>query len=219
MRTAGAFYADSSHQGGWFFYDALNLFPFNTQLLLMTRNALGDYSLNRTAAGAETYQLVLSLADLKRLIEVPTPPLPFQEEFGTAAGTPGYPAPAPGFPPFAGASQLTVPTGMPPKGIQITDCVVIYLVGVVALTSASLSLNRTVFANNVANSITNVPISSTALSLATQANPYVVRLPVTTPVFENTDLSDITLEFAFVMANTGTIRAYGLGLHASFNYD
>lgn len=218
MRTQGAFYADTAHQGGWVFYDATMLFPFSANLVL-TRNALGDYSFNRTAAGAETYQLVAPLADVKRLIEVSTAPLPFQEQFGTAAGGAGYPAGAPGVPPFTGATQLTPPTGAPAKGIKLRDCVAIYTVGVAALTAASLSLNRTVFANNVANAITNIPIDATALPLATQANPYVVVRAVTTPSFETADLSDAALELSITMQNTGTIRLYGLGFHFDFNFD
>lgn len=215
-------YCDTPHAGGWFIHDAFNLNTLSGQLLLLTRNALGDYSLNRTAAGAENYNVVFGFDDLKRLIEAVPPsagsPLPFQEQFGTAAGGPGFPATR-GFPPFAGASQLTPPTAWPPKGVQITDCTVIYQVGVAALTAASLSLNRTVFANNVANAVTNLPLGGSALSLPTQANPYVAVLPVTTPVFETADLSDLTLEFAFTMANTGTIRVYGLGMHLLFNYN
>ena len=218
-RTQGSLYSDTPHQGGFLFADALDLAPgFNANLVL-TRNALGDYSLNRTAAGAETYQIVASLRDMKRLIEVPTAPMPFQENFGTAAGGPGFPTSVPGVPPFTGATQLVPPTGFNAKGLRVKDVVVVYQVGVAALTAASLSLNRTVFANNVANAITNVAIAATALALNTQANPYVQILAVTTPVFETTDLSDLTLEFAITMANTGTLRIYGLGFHADFNFN
>lgn len=218
--TAGAFYADTAHTGGWYWHGAANLEPFATQLLLLTRNALADYSWNRTpAAGVENYNVVSSLDELKRLIEVPFKGMPFQEQFGTAAGTAGYPADAPGFPPYTGASQLTPPLNAPPKGVQITDVAVVYTVGVVNLTAASLSLNRTVFANNVAPAITNLPIAATALPLVVQANPYVAVRAVTAPAFEITDLSDVSCEFAFTMANTGTVRVYGIGFHCNFNYD
>lgn len=219
-RTQGYFNADTAHTGGWIFYGATSLAPFSANLVL-TRNALGDYSYNRTATGAETYQLVLQLDEIKRLIEVANTlnDLPFQNQFGTATGGTSYPAGAAGLPPFSGATQLVPPTGSPAKGIQITDCVGVYQVGVAALTAASLSLNRTVFANNVANAITNLPIAATALPLATQANPYVFTRAVTTPVFETTDLSDLSLELSVTMQNTGTIRLYGLGLHVNFNFN
>jgi hypothetical protein len=230
MRTQSAFFADTAHTGGWVVYDAFELSPLllagtQTANFVITRNALGDYSLNRTAGGAETYQAVQSVIDLKRLIESPSnspADLPFQAEFGTAAGTEGWPAGAPSLPPFTGATQLTVPTSDAPKGVQLTDVVVIYQVGVVNLTSATLTLQRTVFANNVANAITNVPISATALPLTSAGDatgPYVAVRAVTTPVFETVDLSDLTLEFQFTMANTGTMRVYALGYHCNFNFD
>lgn len=224
MITAGAFYAGTAHQGGLLYYAAPNLFggflgaTISTNLAL-TRNAQGDYSFNRTAAGAETYILPLNLCNLKRLIEVSTTGMPFQTQFGTAAGGAGFPASVAGFPPFTGTSQLTPPTGQAPKGIQILDVIAVYQVGVAALTAASLSLNRTVFANNVANAITNLPIAATALPLLTQANPYVVTRAVTTPAFEVADLADVNLELSVTLANTGTIRLYGLGCHVNFNYN
>jgi hypothetical protein len=219
MRTQGAFYADTAHTGGWYFVPAFDISQYSANLVL-TRNALGDYSLNRTAAGAETYYVTANLGLLKRLIEYPgLNNLPFQEQFGTAAGGAGYPANAPGLPPFTGATQLTPATTAPAKGCQVTDVAVVYQVGVVSLTSATLSLNRVAYANAAAKTITNVPISATALTLTSNANPYVAVRAVTTPTFETTDLSDLILEFSPVMANTGTLRVYGLGFHLNFNYD
>lgn len=221
MRTSGSFFADTPHTGGFTLYDAVELTSFNANLVL-TRNALGDYSLNRTAAGAETYHLVANLNGLtKRLSNVidGLGGMPFQEQFGTAAGTAGYPATAAGFPPFTGATQLAAPTAAPAKGVRVTSVLAIYQVGVVALTSASLSLNRTVFKNNVAPAVTNIPIAATALTLAAGVGPYVAPLAVTSPVFETTDLSDVSLDFSFGLANTGTIRIYGLGFYFDFNLD
>lgn len=224
MRTQGAFYADSDHQGGLIWFSALDLagaFLGSTISAnqVLTRNALGDYSFNRTAAGGEAYIFACPITDLKRLIESPNAPLPFQEQFGAAAGTAGYPASVAGMPPFTGASQLTPPTGMPAKGIKITDVVASYQVGVAALTAASFSLNRTVYVNNVANAVTNMPVSATALPTATQANPYTVVRAVTTPAYETTDNSQVVLELALTMQNLGTLRVNGMGVHVSFNFD
>lgn len=222
MRTQGAFYADTPHSGGFVWYDAVHLAPYSANLVL-TRNALGDYSLNRTAAGAETYTPGVGLALLKRLQVYPgVNGMPFQEQFGTAAGAAGYPAGAAGLPPFTGATQLTQPTTEPPKGIEIVDVVAVYSVGVANLTAASLALERTTFANNVALAKTAVAIDATALPLTSAGDatgPYVVTRAVTTPAFEVTDLSDIYLELSVTMANTGTIKIYGLGAHVQFNYD
>lgn len=221
MRTQGAFFADTAHNGGWLFMDAQEIGPNFSANLAYTRNALADYSLNRVSAGAETYNIVANLSSaLRKLTAYPgINGMPFQEQFGTAAGAAGYPAGAAGLPPFTGNTELTPPTAPTPKGIQITDVAAVYQVGVAALTSASLSLNRTTFSNNVANAIVNIPISATALSLGTQANPYVAVRAVTAPVFEVTDLSDVTLELAIVMQNTGTLRVYGLGFHVNYNFN
>lgn len=222
MRTQGCFYADTPHSGGFIFFGAQSIAPFSSNLVL-TRNALGDYSLNRAAAGAETYHPSVTLSGLKRLVEYPgVNNMPFQEEFGTASGTAGYPAGASGFPPYSGATQLTPATTSPAKGLKITDVVVAYSVGVVDLTAASLALERTTFANNTALVKTAVAISATALPLTAAGDstgPYVAVRSVTTPAFETTDLSELTLEFTVTLANTGTIAVYGLGFHCQFNYD
>jgi len=210
---------DTPHGGGVVFVDAAELGKFSANLVL-TRNALGDYSLNRTSSGAETYNVFANLRGVTRL--TPAYNAIMQEEFGTAAGTPGYPAAAPGYPPFTGATQLTPPTAPPAKGLKVTDVFAIYQVGVADLTSAALSLNRTTFANNTANVITNLPISATALPLTAAGDstgPYLATRAVTTPAFEVTDDSDLTVELQVVLANTGTIKLYGLGFHVSFNYN
>jgi hypothetical protein len=195
-RTQSSLYSDTPHQGGLVYLNAIDLAPNFSANLVLTRNALGDYSLNRTAAGAETYQVVAALKDLKRIAEVATAPMPFQEQF---IGTP--PISAPGVPPFAGANQLIPPANLGTKGIKVKDVFVVYQV----------------FAEAVAPAVTNLPIDATALVLTTQATPHVAVRAVTAPAFEVTDLSDLTLEFAATMANTGTLRVYGLGFHVDFN--
>jgi len=219
-RTQSSYLQDTPHSTGLIWYGAGMLDKFSANLVL-TRNALGDYSLNRTASGAETYQVVGTLTDLTRLLTAASP-VYFQEQFGTAAGTSGYPASVAGYPPFTGANQLVPPTGPPPKGLQVNSVVVVYQVGVADLSAASLSLNRIVYANNVANSITNVAIAATALPLTAAGDatgPYLATRAVSAPAFENTQNSNLELEFAVTMQNTGTLRIYGLGLNVSFNYN
>lgn len=221
MRTTGAFFGDTAHNGGFFLMDAIELTPISANTVL-TRNALGNYSLNRTAAGAETYTIVSNLSSaIRKLTLYPgLNGLPFQEQFGTAAGAAGYPAAAGGLPPFTGATELVPPTAPVPKGIQVSDVVAIYQVGVVDATAASLSLNRTIFANNVAPNVVNIPVAATALPLTAAGDatgPYVVVRAVTAPVFEVTDLSDVTLEFSVTLANTGTLKAFALGFHFNYN--
>lgn len=211
-RTADRFYADAPHSGGWLFANARDLGVIGSVAdPALTRNAQGDYSLNRTAGAAETIRAHTGLGALRRLNE----PMAFQQEFGGAQG----PIPLAGRPPFTDATQLVPPTTWPAKGIRIDDVVVVYEVGVVALTSGVLRMDGITFVNVTTQVITNIPITSAALAVGTDADPRVETKVITTPAFIETDVNDIVLEAEFVMANTGTLRIYGLGLHVSFNYD
>ena len=220
---ADKFYADTPHVGGWLLYDATAVTPFSANLVL-TRNALGDYSLNRTSQGAETYNIVAPIGTaIHRLIEAQGLQHPGEGPYTTAAGYIGDgsvgPIPLPGFPPLTGTQLGTIPTTWPAKGVQITDVAACYQVTVANATSAALSLNQTVFGNNLANVINNFPIAATALPLVAQANPYVVVRAVTTPTFNNTDLSEMTAELQIVLPNLAVLRIYWVGVHVNFNYD
>lgn len=211
-RFAERLYCDKAHNGGWIFNGATKIHNTSANLAL-ARNAQFDFSLNRVAAGAETYQVLWDGSGLRRIIESYQAEGAFQEQFNL--GTPGV-----GSPPFTGISQFTTPTTAgPAKGIQIDNIVVVYQVGVVALTAASLAFAEAKYSNNVANVFTAIPIDATALPLLVQANPYVVTRAVTTPTMIVDDLSDLEIEFAFTMANTGTIRVYGIGVHCHFNFN
>lgn len=217
MRSQGAFYADLSHQNGRLFYSASDANWTLAASLVYTRNAGGDYSLNQGASlGPST--ITVNLCDVKRLIEVPNAPLPFQEQFGTAAGTAGYPAGAPGMPPFTGTTQLVPPTGMPPKGIRVNSFNYIYQITGAALTLHTVTLYKTTFANNTANVIATPAITGTAQT-ATQANNYVSLFTVTSPVFDNTDLQDTIVEIQVTTTTSGAYRFYGVLFNVDFNYD
>ena len=110
-------------------------------------------------------------------------------------------------------------TTWPAKGLRIQDVVVVYSVGVVSLTSAALRLDGTAYVDVTAPAVTSIPISATALTLTANANPRLATRAVTTPAFVEIDNHDIVLDVEAVMANTGTLRIYGLGMHVSFNYD
>lgn len=222
MRTQGAFYGDTPHGGGFLFYGpgqlatsaAAGVFPW-------TRNAAGDVSLNGpTPASAGTYYIWLSITNMKRLIETPGN-LPFQEQFGTAAATAGWPAGAPGVPPFSGMTQLTPALSDTPKGIQITDVYAVYSVQTAALTTATLALYRSTYQENVALGVTTVlapaTISVTATSAANASHVQIV--PVTAPAFEITDESNIFLELALTTAATSAVRIYGMGAHFRLNFN
>jgi hypothetical protein len=225
-RTQGAMYGDTPHGGAFLWYGATNVNWDGTATLIYTRNAAGDYSLN-TSTAATTYHITAGMADVKRqqfAVEQFGPGtqpanLPFQERFGTAAGGPGYPASAPGLPPFTGLTELTPPTLMPAKGTRIWAITVVYKITTVALTTHTINLYRTTYANNAANSIVTVPISSNALSTAVQANPYVTVVSVTTPVFETLALTDTLVEILVTTGTTSTYQFYGIGFSTDINFD
>jgi len=206
-------YSDTPHTGGLIFIPAMAFTDISASTkAALTRNAEGDFSLNYTAGGAETHRFVvaLNMAMIMRLLEAEN----FQEQFGGSIG----PAPAAGFPPFTGTTQLTPRTNAAlPKGFQITDVGVVYTIGVVNLTSAALTLDQCTYVNGVANAVTNMPIAATALPLVVAATPYVVTRSVTTPIFINTDLTSVVLELVTVAANTGTIAVAGMFFHGKFN--
>lgn len=214
-RTANMYYADTPHSGGVLWCPAWEIGVLSTTTVpALTRTAEGDFALNRTAGGAETVRFIASpsLNSLSRLLEAEN----FQEQFGGTVG----PVPARGFPPYTGASQLTAPTTSgTPKGIQITDVFVVYQVTVATLTSAAITLDKIVYANNVANAVTSVPLNAVALPTAIQANPFVTTIPVTTPSFNVTDLSALIAEVDIVLQNNGVLNFMGIGFHVKFNYD
>lgn len=208
-------YSETEHTGGENFIGADSITVSGPNAMVFTRNAAGNYSLNRTAAGAETYTAVFSIRIPRRLAEK----VNYQEQFGGSG--PG-PKGVVGAPPFTGATQLVPPTTSQLKGVKLIDITVIYSVAVVNLTSASLSMNRTAFANAVAPAVTNIPLSGPAMSLVAQADlttPYRVTNTVTTPAYVGTDFTDINGEFQWVMANTGQIAFYGFFFHNNFNWN
>lgn len=219
MRTAGLFLADTPHTGGLLWYGAASVNVVGADWTY-TRNAAGDYSMNLPASKGPEY-IIISLDDLKRFIESTAgfkSGMPFQEQFGTGAGGPGWPAPAPGMPPFTGATELTPPTGDTPKGVRVNKIVLACLITGATLTTHTMNLYRTTYANNVANSVATPAISVT-MPTTVQTNPYIVTATITTPIFETTDLTDVIVEIAVTTAGSGAYRFYGVGFYVDFNYN
>jgi hypothetical protein len=189
----GRLMSDMPHIDGVESWDAGQLDKDSANLVL-TRNAKGDWSLNRTAAGAETYNCRVNISEnVLRLGEI----------YNLGVGPQGAKYPKP-----------------PNKGILVTDIFAIYTVGVVNLTTATLRLGKSVFANNVALAQTDVQ-AATGIATVVQANPYVqtVAVPAGSQLWAIDDTSQWEIEVQFVMANTGTLRVYGIGCHISFNWN
>lgn len=165
-------------------------------LPVLTRTGNGIWTLNRTAAAAETLFFRITLDQLIRTGEF--------QQFG-------------GF----GADKQAFDTIT--KGITIQDAFAIFQVGVVALTSATLRIGRTVYSATVAPVQTDL-VAATALGSLAVSNPATtlmqkISVPLANQIFEVNDLGLVEAELAVVMANTGTLALASLGMHVGFNYD
>lgn len=168
--------------------------------LALTRNAVGDWSLNRIAAGAETYNVRTYLDTILRTGETYVLDL------------------------FGDQTKQTYAPSAPAKGVAITDFFVISKAGVVALTSATLRLGKTVYSLTAAApggaSVQTDLVAATGVQTATAAN-YVYQKVAgpTNLTFSVDDLGMVEIEYRFVMANTGTVQVAALGCHCTFNYN
>jgi hypothetical protein len=100
------------------------------------------------------------------------------------------------------------------KGWRLDSFDYIYSIGTLAMDAHSATLDRIAYANNVAVSVTSIPITAT-LATATQANPYVTNCTVTTPAFDVTADSKYVLEITANNAATTDYDFYGVMLRFS----
>lgn len=97
------------------------------------------------------------------------------------------------------------------KGYELTSIGVISKVDTLALTSATPTINQVIYANNVANAVTQLAFTG-SLSTATQANPYVDVLTITTPAYQGSN-SNLVLEITYVCQATTALTFYGVILN------
>lgn len=194
----------------------------NRANITVTRVSAGQWALVNTA-GVQTYNQRFSFGDqIQRLGEL----FNFQE-YNSGSTNPStdasYPA-GPGGPPSWGGSgpnPLAGPGGSPfPKGVLITDFFVIYSVATAALTTATLRLGYTQYANNVAPNQVNI-VAATGVPTATQAQPYYadIAVPLANQVWMNLDLTAFEVEAQFVAAATTVLNTIAIGCHCLFNYN
>ncbi len=100
------------------------------------------------------------------------------------------------------------------KGFKLASIDVIYTIGTGALDAHTLTFQSVAYANNVAVAVTNVPLTG-SLATATQAQPYVTNLAVTTPAFLNTAVAKYNLELTVNNSASSVYSFYGLNLHFS----
>jgi len=100
------------------------------------------------------------------------------------------------------------------KGFRLDSFDYIYSIATLAMDAHSLTLDRIAYANNVAVSVTSIPVTAT-LATATQANPYVTNCTVTTPAFDVTADSKYVIEVTADNAATTAFDFYGIMLRFS----
>lgn len=100
------------------------------------------------------------------------------------------------------------------KGFRLDSFDVIYSIGTLAMNAHTLTLDRIAYANNVAVSVTSIPLTG-SLSTATQANPYLTNIVVTTPAFDVTADSKYVIEVTANNAATTAYDFYGIMLRFS----
>jgi hypothetical protein len=100
------------------------------------------------------------------------------------------------------------------KGFELTSFDVIYSIGTLAMNAHTVTLDQVAYANDVAVAVTSVPLTGT-LSTATQANPYVTNIAVTTPAFNNTADSKYVIEVTTNNTATTAYDFYGIVLKFS----
>lgn len=100
------------------------------------------------------------------------------------------------------------------KGFRLDSFDVIYAIAANALDAQSVVLDRIAYADNVAVSVTSVPVTG-VLATATQANPYVTNVTVNTPAFDITADSKYVIELTVDNAVASEYDYYGVNLRFS----
>lgn len=189
-----------------------------------TRNA-ADSNVSLNMAASTTAFFNCSLDYLRRpYFTFPSPPgqgtvltsNEFQELFGTAAGGPSNPFSGGG---SALSSVFETPNN--PWGLAIIDIFAIYSVVTNPLTTATISLFRNTFAENVAFTTATL-VNATGISTAVTANansPHVQKVALAQPiVFEAVDNSDLLISLDLVTPAGGTAQVFGIGLHVAAEF-
>ena len=137
-----------------------------------------------------------------------------QNPFTTPAGVSGRP-------PFTGVTQLVPVTAPRPKGINISDVVLHYAVGVNNLTSITAGLSQTLFVNGVAPAVTDILApAANGLVVTAAALPYSTRLAVNSG-WLTTDQAEYILEVEAVTPSTASSAFYlsGASVHGTYNFN
>jgi hypothetical protein len=225
-RTAGFWEQDTAFPDGHTYIEA------STGIITAgagtkTRSGLGLIGVSLAASQTVTFDF-----DLSKLLFRYGKQDDEQQQFGSASGTGQQSLATPpgtfatnwqqsGRPPFTIATNQVVPTSRP-KGVTIKNLIPIYSVSTLALTSISLGLTKTVFADVTAPVVTALLAAGTnGLSVATNAQPHAtpVALAAGSQIPLVSRLSQYIAEFTLVLPATSTAFVYGLWLDLAYNYN
>lgn len=187
----------------------------------LTKNAVGDISWNVAASLAAVFDVHISDGQVTRTGFGED----LQEQFG-GTGIPGSAQPQvyrpDVIPGMSTAQQIQPRTALKTKGFKPLSLKVIYLITGAALTLHTIRVDKTVYANNVANAITPVIANgANGLATAVQANPYVttIAFPANQQVYQISDLSQLWIEIAATTQVAGAYRLYGTEMTIEFNFN
>lgn len=221
-RTAGWWLQDSALPDGQIFQKVPS--SVSAGAVVYNRDGLG--LINVTAAASQTVTMQF----------IPDKILRFgmqddeQQAFGSASGTGQQGLPTPpntfatnlqqsGRPPFTIAQNQVVPTNRP-KGIGVLSVTPIYTVSTLALTSVSIGVTKTVFANGVAPAVTALlAAGANGQPTATSAHPNAVASALTTTSLITDVNAELIAELTLVLPATSTAVIYGLVWNVQFNYN
>jgi hypothetical protein len=190
----------------------------------IVRTAAGNWGISLAASSEAHFNVELAPSVFR------TGLLPFlQEQFGTAAGVAGPTSVAnttdpfaqpvnPGFPPFTGATQLSPVAGFVPKGIQVNNFTVAYNVATSTLTTFNCTIEKTTYVNATAVAVSHL-LTSTGLTKTFAATPYLGTLTPTTPAFNVTDNSIISIDMDVVTPASSVFTLLKVFAHVSFNFN
>lgn len=219
--TQSRYQQDLGFTDSYIFIPAPDFIQTGAGVATLTKNAVGDFSWNVGAAQVTVFDVHVTDGQIIRT--------GFGEDLQEQFGGTGIPASAqPQFyrPDVLGAmntgQQLQPRTALKAKGIKPISLKVVYFISGAALTLHTVRVDKTVFANNVANAITSIiPNGANGLATATQANPYVTTVPFSAAqqIYQITDLSELWVEIAATTQVGGSYRLYGVELTTEYNFN
>lgn len=223
-RTAGMWSQDTAFPDGQIFIPASDAFVGAGAMVL---SRAGSGLIQGALANSQTVTLdfILSKAILRYGMQDDE-----QQSFGSASGTGQNAGATPpntfatnwqqsGRPPYTQAQNQVVPTNRP-KGIQINSLIPVYKVSTLDLTSVSIGLTKTVFANGIAPVVTNLlAAGANGQPTAVSAQPNAIASVIAGATMSIDYLTELIAELTLVLPATSTAIVYGMFMNVSFNHN